>query len=95
MRYRADQRDQIANCMLLTAEENGFVGKNDTPPSQWFAPSRFPTPQAHRDYLRLHLIPEEPKLWELAHFDEFIEARKALIVEKFSYMLQPLKAEVL
>lgn len=89
LRYRSEQRDQIANCMLLTAEENGFGGKSDTPPAQWFAVERFDgnrTKQA--DYLRLHLIPDDPTLWELENFELFIEARKALIAEKFSRMLR-------
>jgi Protein of unknown function (DUF1524) len=34
-RYRAGDRDQLANCMLLTAGENGAGGKSDTPPDQW------------------------------------------------------------
>jgi hypothetical protein len=41
LHYRAEQRDQIANCMLLTAAENGFNSKTDTPPAKWFAPQRF------------------------------------------------------
>src|SRR4030095_6894701 len=40
LHYRAEQRDQIANCMLLTAEENGFGGKRDTTPDVWFDKSR-------------------------------------------------------
>lgn len=95
MRYRADQRDQIANCMLLTAEENGFGGKNATPPAEWFDRSRFPSDEERERYLELHLIPKDPALWELDRFDDFIDARKALILEKFSYMLQPLKVEAL
>ncbi|MBK6865163.1 MAG: DUF1524 domain-containing protein, partial [Ideonella sp.] len=58
LHYRAEQRDQIANCMLLTADENGFTGKCDKPPAEWFASSRFPSKEAHARYLRLHLIPE-------------------------------------
>ncbi len=89
LRYRAEQRDQIANCMLLTAEENGFQGKRDTPPAQWFALSHFDDdPKKQADYLRLHLIPSDPALWELDNFEQFIEARKALITEKFSRMLR-------
>ena len=35
-RYREADRNQLANCMLLTAEENGGGGKSDTPPETWF-----------------------------------------------------------
>lgn len=90
LHYRAEQRDQIANCMLLTAEENGFSEKNDTPPDVWFAPDRFPSEAAQADYLKIHLIPGDPDLWKLDNFDRFIEARKALIEGKFRFLLQNL-----
>ena len=93
LHYRAEQRDQIANCMLLTADENGFSGKCDTPPAEWFAPARFASSKEHEQYLRLHLIPDDSSLWVLDRYDDFIEARKALIVDKFSYMLQSVKGE--
>lgn len=89
LRYRQQHRDQIANCMLLTAEENGFNNKSGTPPDRWFDPSRFPTEEAHARYLRMHLIPSDPELWQLDNFEAFIEARKELIAEKFSRMLRP------
>jgi len=87
LRYRAEQRDQIANCMLLTAAENGFSGKCDTPPAEWFKRSRFKSDEDHAKYLRLHLIPSDPSLWTLDRYDDFVEARKALIKDRFSYML--------
>ena len=37
MKYREGERNQLANCMLLTAEENGAGGKSATPPEEWFA----------------------------------------------------------
>jgi hypothetical protein len=89
LRYRSPQRDQIANCMLLTADENGFQGKNATHPDQWFDASRFPNEAAQARYFAIHLIPSNPELWHLDQFDRFIEARKALIADKFSRMLRP------
>ncbi len=88
LRYRAADRDQIANCMLLTAEENGFSGKSDTPPDVWFSRSRFTSDEEHTHYLNLHLIPNDPSLWQLDRYDDFIEARKQLILRKFEFMLQ-------
>ncbi len=88
LHYRAEHRDQIANCMLLTADENGFAGKCDTPPEQWFDRSRFATDEEHKRYLQMHLIPEDPALWALERYDDFIAARRALIKEKFAYMLR-------
>jgi hypothetical protein len=81
LRYKAGQRDQLANCMLLTAKENGAGGKRNTPPSEWFS-------DKSDDYLAMHLIPKDERLWELEYFDQFVEARKALILDKFSFMLQ-------
>ncbi len=88
LHYRAEQRDQIANCMLLTAEENGFGGKCDTPPNKWFDLSRFKNKEVQLSYFKLHLIPDDPELWKLENFDHFVEARKRLIEEKFSRMLR-------
>lgn len=94
LHYRMEQRDQIANCMLLTADENGFTNKNATPPALWFAPERFTDekgkrdPEARKKYMALHLIPDVPRLWEIENYDEFIEERKKLIQEKFRYMLR-------
>lgn len=93
LHYRSEHRDQIANCMLLTAEENGFMGKCDKPPTEWFARSRFSSDQAQAEYLRLHLIPSDPALWVLDRYDDFIEARKALILDRFSYMLHSAKGK--
>lgn len=82
LHYKAWERDQIANCMLLTAEENGAGGKSNISPEIWFA-------DKPNSYLEMHLIPKDEELWKLEHFAEFIDARKALIVEKFQYMIQP------
>jgi hypothetical protein len=80
MRYRDAERNQLANCMLLTREENGAGGKGATPPNDWFA-------NKDQDYLRLHLIPDDAQLWTVDRFDDFIEARKVLIREKFGHLL--------
>lgn len=87
LRYHADVRDQLANCMLLTIKENGASGKKDTPPNKWFSSSNFKSPEEQQKYLDLHLIPKDSKLWELDNFEKFIEERKKLIKEKFSDML--------
>jgi hypothetical protein len=78
MRYHDAERNQLANCMLLTQAENGAAGKSDTPPDQWFVGHR-----AESAYLNLHLIPEDPQLWKLERFDDFITERKKLIAERF------------
>jgi hypothetical protein len=75
LRYREADRNQLANCMLLTAQENGAGGKTDTPPEIWFTNQ---PPQ----YLAKHLIPDDPSLWRLDRFEEFLAARKVLILNK-------------
>ncbi len=79
MKYRAPERDQLANCMLLSREENGAGGKTDTPPAEWFAKRLSEDPQ----YLEKHLIPKDTTLWELDRFEDFIVARKKLLLEHF------------
>ena len=81
LRYYQEDRDQIANLMLLTAEENGFSGKRDIPPNEWFR-------DKDDAYLDMHLIPKSPELWELDNYEAFIEERKRLILGKFSNILQ-------
>lgn len=80
MRYRIWDRNQLGNCMLLTQQENGAGGKWDAPPDQWFA-GKPP------EYLEKHLIPADPAMWKLDRFGDFLEARKALILDKFRYLL--------
>jgi len=81
LRYKWWNRDRIANCMLLTAEENGAGGKRDIPPEIWFQ-------DKSERYLDMHLIPRDQNLWRLDNFEPFIQARQTLIAEKFQYMLQ-------
>lgn len=80
MKYQADARDQLGNCMLLTRHENGAGGKSDTPPDVWFA-------DKDDDYLNLHLIPKNPELWKMDRFEDFIFERKKLIAKKFSWLI--------
>lgn len=80
LKYREADRNQLANCMLLTAEENGAGGKHDTPPDQWFA-------DKSKAYLDMHLVPDDQDLWKLERFEDFIKARKELIRTKFAPLL--------
>lgn len=83
MRYREAERNQLANCMLLSQEENGAGGKGATLPSDWFS-ERI---KQDTGYLEKHLIPDDPSLWELDRFDDFITARKILIKKRFKSLL--------
>jgi len=82
MKYDASIRNQLANCMLLSREENGAGGKSDVLPEIWFA-------DKERDYLDMHMIPADPSLWKLDLFEEFVEARKTLIRKQFSSLIVP------
>jgi hypothetical protein len=80
LKYRAEDRDQIANCMLLTQQENGSGGKSDTLPEKWFEGKS-------DDYLNIHLIPKDKDLWKLENYTQFIEERKKLILDKFKSLI--------
>lgn len=80
MKYHEADRNQLANCMLLKAEENGAGAKSDTRPDEWFK-------DKGSEYLLRHLIPPDPELWQIDRFEDFVEERKKLIKEKFSYLL--------
>lgn len=85
MKYDASIRNQLANCMLLSREENGAGGKSDILPEFWFA-------DKDQDYLDMHLIPLDPSLWKLDRFEDFIKARKELIRERFRSLIVPVTA---
>lgn len=82
MRYPKPVRDQLANCMLLTREENGAGGKGGILPEEWFVGK-------DTAYLDRHLIPPDSALWKLDRFEDFITARKRLIRDKFAFLLAP------
>lgn len=80
LRYHDAVRNQLANCMLLSREENGAGGKSDTPPAVWFRGK-------DQAYLDKHLIPPDPALWDLERFEDFIAARRQLIRQKFGHLI--------
>jgi hypothetical protein len=80
MKYKERERNQLANCMLLTREENGPSGKGATVPEVWFS-------DKDEAYLDMHLIPTDKELWKLDRFEDFIAARKELIRTKFKNLL--------
>jgi len=80
LKYKIEDRDQIANCMLLSQAENGAGGKGDTMPEEWFK-------DKGEAYLDMHLIPRDKELWKLENYEKFIEERKKLIEQKFSFLI--------
>lgn len=81
MKYDARDRDQIANLALLTAKDNGFTGKSGELPETWL-------PKQSAAFRQQHLIPDDPELWKVDRYADFIKARQKLILEKFSAYLQ-------
>jgi len=85
MKYKEAERNQLANCMLLTQQENGAGGKSDTPPEVWFA-------DKDNAYLDMHMIPRDQSLWTIDRFEDFVADRKRIVLERFSYLLStPIK----
>jgi len=66
--------------MLLTMQENGAGGKGDMLPNDWFK-------EKPLDYLETHSIPADQELWRLDRFEDFIDARKTLLRERFKALL--------
>jgi len=80
MRYYEADRNQLANCMLLTQQENGPGGKGDTLPEVWFA-------NEPDEYLEMHLIPKDRSLWSVDRFEDFVRERRVLIASKFAFLM--------
>ncbi len=80
MKYKEGERNQLANCMLLTQQENGAGGKSDTLPEIWFA-------DKDESYLEMHMIPRDRNLWKIDRFEEFITARQRIVLERFRHLL--------
>jgi len=80
LKYYAPERNQLANCMLLTAQENGGGGKTDIPPEIWFK-------DKDKAYLEKHSIPENRDLWKLDRYDDFVAKRKEMILDRFKSIL--------
>ncbi|WP_218143549.1 GmrSD restriction endonuclease domain-containing protein [Piscibacillus halophilus] len=64
--YKKRDRDQIANCMLLTQQENGAGGKSNQLPEEWFA-------DKSEEYLDMHLIPKNKELWKLRTMNSLLQ----------------------
>jgi hypothetical protein len=78
-KYNKVEMDQLANCMLLPAHQNGAGDKSNKPLNEWLQ-------DKDDEFLELHCIPKKQSLWEPENFEGFIEARKALILQKFAGM---------
>jgi len=76
--YENWEIDQLANCMLLPAHQNGPGDKGAQPLDQWLR-------NQSSDFLELHCIPSSPKtLWKIENYRRFIEKRKQLIQDRIA-----------
>lgn len=78
--YENWEIDQLANCMLLPAHQNGAGDKGAQPLEKWLK-------NQSTEFLELHCIPSSPKtLWKVENYPRFIEKRKQLIRERIEQM---------
>ena len=75
--------DYLANLQLLEGVPN--IEKSNKDFKEWLD-STCPTPQARRDYMEKHYIPDVDL--SLDNFDEFITARTKLMTDKFASLLK-------
>jgi hypothetical protein len=66
-------RDDFGNLALVIGDENS--GKREKPLNEWLA-TRSP------EYLKRHFIPEDPTLWNMSRFEEFLLERRRLLRTK-------------
>ena len=76
MKFRAAERDQLANCMLLSWEEMA-------PEERLTSRRQSGLPASRPPISEMHLIPKDKELWQSNMFEDFIEARKELLRDKF------------
>ncbi len=76
--------NEIANRAFLTAETNLSI--SNKPPEEYLPEIELKYPGA----LAKQFIPMQPELWKVAHFPEFLEARRLLIATKYNEYLQTL-----
>ncbi|APU16133.1 GmrSD restriction endonuclease domain-containing protein [Actinoalloteichus fjordicus] len=75
----------IANFCFLTQETNLAIGKRQ--PSDYFAEAE----QRHPGVLASQWIPEDPALWEVDRYEDFLAARRELLAESAQSFLTGLR----
>ena len=76
--------NEIANRAFLTADTN--ISISNKPPEEYLPDIEIRFPGA----LAKQFIPMQPELWKVAHFPDFLEARRLLIATKYNEYLQTL-----
>lgn len=75
-KIKTSEINQLANLTLIDASQNKSKGAK--PLLEWIKEM---SPGAKIEYLEKNCIPKDERLWDPTNFNEFIEARKALILE--------------
>ncbi len=75
--YESNKINSIVNFQLLDYSTNRG-DKNDKELGDWIIKSV----KNQKDYLKIHLIPNDNKLWISSNFNDFLEERAKLIVKK-------------
>jgi uncharacterized protein with ParB-like and HNH nuclease domain len=81
--FYLDEVDYLANLQLLDGAEN--IEKRDKDFKDWLEQT-CPTPQARRDFMAKHYIPEVDL--SLTNFEQFVAERKKLMTAKFESILR-------
>jgi hypothetical protein len=79
--FDQDKINSIKNFQLLDFGTNRGA-KNGKPFKEWINNPEYVKDKA--SYLKLHLIPTDENLWTEDKFEDFIEARAALILSKLT-----------
>lgn len=80
--------NEIANRAFLTGESN--ISVSNAQPARYL-------PEVERRYpgaLAKQFVPQDPALWELSHFEDFLVARRSLIAQAINERMKELLADL-
>ncbi len=83
-KHRRAEVNALANFCFLTKDTN--LNISDRLPEHYFPEIE----QAHPGALASQWIPQDPGLWEVEHFEDFLEARKVLLAEELNRRMEAL-----
>lgn len=83
-KYNKTEINAVANFCFLTKDTNLDI--SDTPPEKYFPEVE----KNHPGALASQWIPNEPALWKIENFREFLEARKVLLAEEMNRRMENL-----
>lgn len=82
--YKRTQVNALANFCFLTKDTN--INISDTLPEIYFPKIE----EAHPGALASQWIPQDPKLWSISRFPDFLEARKELLAAELNLQMEKL-----